>query len=233
MNAAVRNLCLFDLDHTLLPLDSDHAFGSFLVDIGWADGEEFRRRNDEFYQQYLARRLDVHAYIDFATSAWRGRPRAEQQWVQQRFMQEVIAPQLRPQALALVEQHRAQGDLIAIVTATNEFVTAPVARAFGVEHLLATELERDAAGTITGRIRGVPSYQDGKITRVEQWLQSLGAGWGDFDRISFYSDSPNDLPLLERASDPVATNPSPTLETVARERGWRILKLFNDQEIHR
>ena len=227
------DLCLFDLDHTLLPLDSDHAFGSFLVDIGWADGEEFRRRNDEFYQQYLASRLDVHAYIDFATSAWRHRPAAEQQRVQQRFMQEVIAPQLKPEALALVEAHRARGDLIAIVTATNEFVTAPVARAFGVEHLLATELERDEAGTITGRIRGVPSYQGGKITRVEQWLQGLGSRWEDFERISFYSDSPNDLPLLERATDPVATNPSPTLETVARERGWRILKLFNDQEIHR
>lgn len=231
--SAVPNLCLFDLDHTLLPLDSDHAFGSFLVDIGWADGEEFRRRNDEFYRQYLASRLDVHAYIDFATSAWRGRPAAEQRQVQQRFMQEVIAPRLLPQARALVEEHRARGDLIAIVTATNEFVTAPVAQAFGVGHLLATELERDDAGTITGRIRGVPSYQGGKITRVEQWLATLGARWEDFGRISFYSDSPNDLPLLERATDPVATNPSPTLETVARERGWRILKLFNDQEIHR
>ena len=227
-----RNLCLFDLDHTLLPLDSDHAFGSFLVDIGWADGEEFRRRNDEFYQQYLASRLDVHAYIDFATSAWRDRSPDEQRQVQQRFMQEVIAPRLLPQARALVEEHRARGDLLAIVTATNEFVTAPVAAAFGVEHLLATELERDGAGTITGRIRGVPSYQAGKITRVEQWLQGMGAGWGDFGRISFYSDSPNDLPLLEKATDPVATNPSPTLETLARERGWRILKLFNDQEIH-
>lgn len=233
MNAAARNLCLFDLDHTLLPLDSDHAFGSFLVDIGWADGEEFRRRNDEFYRQYLAGRLDVHGYIDFATSAWRGRSEAAQREVQQRFMREVIAPQLKPQALALVEEHRARGDLIAIVTATNVFVTEPVARAFGVEHLIAMELERDGAGTITGRIRGVPSYREGKITRVEQWLQSLGAGWGDFGRVSFYSDSPNDLPLLERVDDPVATNPSPTLETLARERGWRILKLFNDQEIHR
>jgi HAD superfamily hydrolase (TIGR01490 family) len=220
------NLCLFDLDHTLLPIDSDHAFGDFMVRIGWADGDAFRRGNDEYYAQYQAGRLDLGEYIDFSTAPWRHRHPDEQRAVQQRFLDEVVRPVLHPQALDLVREHQARGDLVAIVTATNEFVTAPIARAFGVDHLLAVQLERDAGGTITGRIHGVPSYREGKVTRVDQWLADLGTGWSQFERTSFYSDSPNDLPLLERASDPVATNPSPALETLARERGWRILKLF-------
>ncbi|MFN3298517.1 HAD family hydrolase [Caldimonas sp.] len=221
-----RNLCLFDLDHTLLPIDSDHAFGEFMVRIGWADGEAFRRGNDHYYAQYQAGCLDLAEYIEFSTAPWRRRPAHEQRAVQQRFVQEVVRPVLHPRALALVREHQARGDLVAIVTATNEFVTAPIAAAFGVDHLLAVQLERDASGTITGRIHGVPSYREGKVTRVDQWLAGLGAGWSQFERTSFYSDSPNDLPLLERASDPVATNPSPALESLARERGWRILKLF-------
>ena len=221
-----RNLCLFDLDHTLLPIDSDHAFGDFMVRIGWADGDAFRRGNDLYYAQYQAGRLDLGEYIDFSTAPWRHRSPDEQRAVQQRFRDEVVRPVLLPQALDLVREHQARGDLVAIVTATNEFVTAPIAQAFGVDHLLAVQLERDASGTITGRIHGVPSYREGKVTRVDQWLAGLGAGWSQFERTSFYSDSPNDLPLLERASDPVATNPSPALESLARERGWRILKLF-------
>lgn len=227
-----RNLCLFDLDHTLLPLDSDHAFGEFMVRLGWADAQEFRRGNDHYYAQYQAGRLDLDEYIDFSTRPWRARSADERAWAQRRFVAEVVQPNVKAAALQLVREHQGQGDLVAIVTATNEFVTAPIAQAFGVEHLLAVELERDEAGTITGRIRGVPSYQAGKVTRVDQWLQALGARWEDFERTSFYSDSPNDLPLLERASDPVATNPSPALQKTAEARGWRILKLFNDQEIH-
>jgi HAD superfamily hydrolase (TIGR01490 family) len=226
------NLALFDLDHTLLPLDSDHAFGEFMVRIGWADGEAFRTGNDAFYRQYLAGRLDIEAYIDFTTRPWRGRTEAERAAAHRRFMDEVITPQLKPAALQLVERHREQGDAIAIVTATNEFVTRPIAAAFGVAELIGVELHRDDTGNITGRIHGVPSYREGKITRVEQWLAAQGRSLADFKRVSFYSDSPNDLPLLERVNDPVATNPSPALEAVARERGWRILKLFDDQEIH-
>lgn len=226
-----RNLCLFDLDHTLLPFDSDHAFGEFLVDMGWADTVEFRSGNDAFYAQYLAGRLDVDAYIDFTTAPWRRRTPSECAWLQERFMAEIVRPRITSAALELVREHEARGDLVAIVTATNEFVTRPIAAAFGVDHLLAVELERDAGGNITGRIQGVPSYRDGKVTRVVKWLEQLGRRWDEFERTSFYSDSPNDMPLLERASDPVATNPSQALETTAMERGWRILKLFNDQEI--
>jgi len=221
-----RNLTLFDLDGTLIAGDSDHSFGEFMVDIGWADGQAWRRRNDEFYATYVAGALDVHAYVDFATSAWRHRTRQEQADAHARYMREVIGPMLTPQARALVRQHQDAGDLVAIVTATNEFITRPIAEAFGVPELLAIELERDATGAVTGAIKGVPTYQHGKVTRVEQWLDARGAGWDDFDRVSVYSDSINDLPLLERATDPVATNPSAALEAVAAERGWRFLRLF-------
>ena len=223
---ASMNLTLFDLDGTLIEKDSDHAFGEFMVRIGWADGPEFARRNDEFYRQYLAGSLDIDAYVDFATSPWRGRSADEQRAATERFMAEVMAPMIRPEALTLVRGHQQAGDLVAIVTATNEFVTRPVAAAFGVATLIATELERDASGRISGRIRGVPSFREGKIARVSDWLAAQDRGWDDFERISFYSDSTNDLPLLERVTHPVATHPSPALEAIARERGWRILRLF-------
>lgn len=220
------NLALFDLDGTLLPTDSDHAFGEFMVRIGWVDGQAWRDRNDHFYAQYQAGTLDLAEYLDFATSAWRDRPPAEAEAARERFLREVIAPQLRPSARALVAAHRDAGDLVAIVTATNEFVTAPIARAFGVPHLLAVELERDGQGRATGRARGVPTFREGKVTRVEAWLRSLQRAWADFDDVLFYSDSTNDLPLLERVATPVATNPTPALEAIAAERGWRILRLF-------
>ncbi len=226
MSTRRRSLCLFDLDDTLLPLDSDHAWGEFVVRLGWVDADAFRRENNAFYETYKAGRLDVHAYIEFSTRPLRERSAALAEQAHRQFMREVIEPQIRPRALELVHAHMGQGDLIALVTATNEFVTGPIAQALGIADLIAVKLERDAGGTITGRIAGVPSYREGKVTRVEQWLAERGAAWQDFDRVSVYSDSINDLPLLERATHPVATNPSPTLEAVALERGWRILNLF-------
>lgn len=219
-------LCLFDLDHTLLPLDSDHAWGEFVVTLGWAEPAAQRAENDRFYAAYQDGSLDIAEYVEFATRAWRSRPLHEQAAAQQRFMREVIAPALRPEAHELVRIHRERGELLAIVTATNEFVTRPIAQAFGVEALIAVELERDDDGRATGRIRGVPSFREGKIARVEQWLAAQGRRVQDFERITVYSDSPNDLPLLELATHPVATNPSPALEAVARQRGWPLLKLF-------
>jgi HAD superfamily hydrolase (TIGR01490 family) len=220
------NLCLFDLDHTLLPLDSDHEFGEFLIRKGLADPIEYRQRNNGFYQQYCNGTLVLAEYIEFSTSIWRQMGPADQRALQQAFMDEVVSPALHAQAVELVERHRAQGDMLAIVTATNEFVTRPIADAFKVDDLLAVRLVRDAHGRVTGDIDGVPSFREGKITRVEQWLADQGRQLSDFKRVSFYSDSPNDLPLMERATDPVATNPSPALEAVAEERGWRILRLF-------
>lgn len=222
-------LALFDLDGTLLPGDSDHAFGQFMVDIGWADGDAWRARNDEFYAQYQAGTLVLADYVDFATAVWRSRPPAEAAAAQQRFMRDVVAPMIRPPALDLVRSHQAAGDLVAVVTATNEFVTRPIATAFGVAHLLAVELEQEDNGRFNGRIRGQPTFREGKVQRVGQWLAGLGRDWSDFEDSLFYSDSTNDLPLLERVSIPVATNPTPALEAIARERGWRILKLFEEQ----
>lgn len=221
------NLTLFDLDGTLIPVDSDHAFGAFMVEVGWVDGGLWGARNDEFFAQYNAGTLDLPAYVDFATSAFRNRPLAEAQAMRERFMAEVGRPALRPEAQALVEKHRAAGDLIALVTATNEFVTAPFAEAFGIEHLIAVQLARDGAGRYTGAIHGIPSFREGKIARVGDWLEGLGAQWRDFERVTFYSDSTNDLPLLERVSHPVATNPSPSLAQIAAARGWPQLHLFS------
>ena len=219
-------LTLFDLDGTLLPRDSDHAFGEFVVALGWADGEHFRRRNDAFYDDYLAGRLDIDAYVDFATAPWRERSAQELERATARFLDEIVRPMLHPAALALVRRHQQQGDLVAIVTATNDFVTRPISALLGVDELIATDLARDAGGRVTGRIRGVPAFREGKIARVHDWLQARGHTLDGFERSTFYSDSTNDLPLLERVSHPVATNPGPALEELAQQRGWPILKLF-------
>ena len=221
-------VALFDLDHTLLPIDSDYSWGEFTQQIGWTDPVEFKRRNDEFYAHYVAGTLDVHDYVRFAVEALRLRGPAAYEEAHARFMREWIAPAMHPQALDLVRSHQQQGDLVAIVTATNELVTRPIAAAFGVAELLAVELERDASGWITGEIAGVPSMREGKVLRVDQWLARRGLDWLDVET-TFYSDSLNDLPLLERVEYPVATNPDPRLRTIALERGWRILDLFPRQ----
>ncbi len=224
MTARTR-LALFDLDHTLLPIDSDYAWGEFTHAIGWTDREAFRKRNDEFYEHYKAGTLDVHEYVRFATEALRRRGAAAGAAAHAQFMQTVIGPAIRAEALALVRGHVDAGDVAVIVTATNEFVTRPIAQAFGVTELIAVELERGPDGWITGEIAGVPSLREGKVTRLAQWLQRRGLAW---DRVetTFYSDSMNDLPLLERVDHPVATNPEPRLRAIAAERGWRILDLF-------
>ena len=219
-------LALFDLDGTLLPIDSDHAFGEFLIAIGWADADDYRRRNDAFYEQYKAERLDIDAYVDFCTRPWRDRPAHELAAVQARFVDEVARPALRDSALELVRRHREAGDLLAVVTATNEFVTRPIATLFGIDTLIATELARDGAGRVTGAIRGTPAFRAGKIERVDDWLRGQGHGFDDFEAQVFYSDSTNDLALLERVSHPVATNPGAALEAIALERRWPILRLF-------
>lgn len=220
------NLALFDLDGTLLAIDSDHAFGEFMVQLGWADGEPFRRANNEFYAQYQAERLDVAQYVRFATSAWRERSDVELAAAQRRFIDEVIRPSLHDNARALLRRHAQAGDRIAIVTATNEVVTRPIATLLGVDTLIATELQRDPSGRVSGEVLGVPSFREGKVARVQAWLASQGLRLQDFERSFFYSDSTNDLALLEHVSDPVATNPAPALQRIAQQRGWPILRLF-------
>ena len=225
MSTKKTKIALFDLDHTLLPIDSDYSWGEFTQQIGWTDPVEFKRRNNEFYAHYVAGTLDVHDYVRFAVEALRRRGEEAYRAAHAQFMREWITPKLRAAALDLVRGHQQQGDAVAIVTATNELVTRPIAAAFGVPELIAVELERDAVGWITGEIAGVPSMREGKVVRVGRWLAARGQDWLDVET-TFYSDSMNDLPLLERVDHPVATNPDPRLRTVALERGWRILDLF-------
>ena len=219
-------LALFDLDHTLLPLDSDYAWGEFSLQIGWTDPATFKARNDAFYADYQAGVLDIHDYVRFATEAVRLKGAEAAQLAHQQFMREVIQPAIKPVALDLIQQHQALGDHVMIVTATNEFVTRPIAEALGVSELIAVELARDAQGWITGDIAGTPSFKEGKVARVAQWLASKGLDWPEV-HITFYSDSVNDLPLLEMAQTPVATNPDARLRQLATDRGWRILELFS------
>jgi HAD superfamily hydrolase (TIGR01490 family) len=218
-------LALFDLDHTLLPLDSDQSWGEFTLSLGWVDPETFQAKNNGFYADYQAGCLDIHAYVRFATAAMRQQSPDAAAVAHALFMERVIRPAILPAALDLVEQHRRRGDRLVMVTATNEFVTRPIAEAFGMDVLLAVELERDGHGHFTGEIAGVPSLREGKVTRVQQWLATQGTSLADV-QATFYSDSLNDLPLLEQVQQPVVTNGSAELRQTALARGWRILDLF-------
>ena len=217
---------LFDLDHTLLPIDSDHSWGSYTTDLGWTDAAAFTRRNDEFFAQYKAGTLDIDAYVRFATEAIRRQGASKSIAARAGYTSAIRQKHLKNEALELVARHRAAGDRLAIVTATNEFITRPLADLFGIEDLIAVRLARDAAtGWITGAIDGTPSVRAGKVTRVEQWLREAGLDW-DAVESTFYSDSAGDLPLLEKVDHPVATNPDDALRSIARERGWPVLDLF-------
>jgi HAD superfamily hydrolase (TIGR01490 family) len=224
-------VALFDLDHTLLPIDSDYEWGVFTTTIGWTDPVAFAKRNEEFFAQYQAGTLDIHDYVRFATAAVRAHGAQAAAAAHADFMRRVVQPAIRPQALDLVRRHQAQDAHVVIITATNEFVTRPIADAFGVPELIAVELVRDnradGSGWITGDIAGVPSAREGKVVRFDRWLQQHGLARVDV-HVTFYSDSTNDLPLLERADAPVATNPDPRLRAIAHARGWRILDLFTD-----
>jgi hypothetical protein len=223
-------LALFDLDHTLLPIDSDYSWGQFTAARGWTDPVEFTRQNDAFYTQYKAGTLDIYEYARFATAAFVRQGEAQSLAAHADYMRTVVQPALKPQALQLVQQHKDEGATVIVVTATNEFVTRPIAQALGADALMAVDLERDTApggsGWFTGEVRGIPSFREGKVLRVEAWLAARGLGWGDVHS-TFYSDSINDLPLLEKADIAVATNPDDPLRAIAQERGWRILELFN------
>jgi HAD superfamily hydrolase (TIGR01490 family) len=224
--AGATRLALFDLDHTLIPLDSDYAWGEFTTARGWTDADEFKRQNDAFYEHYKAGTLDVHAYVRFATVAIVRQGAISSIAAHADFMRAVIANAIKPQAVKLVRDHQAAGDTVIIVTATNAFVTRPIATAFGVDELIAVDLVQDpVSGWYTGDIAGVPSFRDGKVARVQQWLADHGLDW-DQVHTTFYSDSINDLPLLEKATVPVATNPDARLRALAQDRAWRILDLF-------
>ena len=220
------NLALFDLDYTLLTGDSDHAWGEFLVEEGVVDRAEYGRRNDFFWGQYKAGTLDIREYLAFTLAPLMGKSAQELKPLHQRYMAIKIEPMVGPKALALLAHHA--DDLCAIVTATNAFITAPIATRFGVRHLIACDVEM-FDGRYTGRPIGEPSFRDGKVTRVNQWLDAMGAAGtlgtklADFDRSYFYSDSHNDLALMEAVSDPVAVNPDDSLRAHAQANGWPII----------
>jgi HAD superfamily hydrolase (TIGR01490 family) len=215
-------LALFDLDNTLLAGDSDFEWAQFLIDQGVLDRELYEARNQHFYEQYKAGTLDIHEFLDFQLKPLARHPRAQLDEWHREFMRSRILPIITRKARDLVQSH-AQ-DARVVVTATNSFVTNPIAREFGIEYLIATEPE-ERGGEFTGRVRGVPSFREGKVTRVETWFADHGLTWSSFAETWFYSDSLNDLPLLGKVTHPVAVDPDETLKEHALENGWMIISL--------
>ena len=218
------NLALFDLDNTLLDGDSDFEWSQFLIDQGVLDRELFEAKNLKFYEQYKAGTLDIHAFLDFQLKPLSRHKRRELDQWHEDFMRKKIRPMMTAAGKKLVANHRAAGDICVIITATNSFVTAPIAREYDVVFLIATEPEQKN-GEFTGLVQGVPSFREGKITRLEDWLKKHDWIWGSFADTTFYSDSLNDLPLLSLVKNPVAVDPDDTLREHAEEHGWQIISL--------
>ena len=217
-------LTLFDLDNTLLSGDSDHGWGEFVVRHRLVNVDDYRRRNQAFYDDYKAGKLDQMAYQRFSLEPLtRFSPVELERW-HARFMDETVRPMMSPASRKLVDERLAAGDLVAIVTSTNRFITAPIARAYGIEHLIATNPEMHE-GRYTGEVEGLPAFREGKLCRLDEWLQQRGTRRQEFDETWFYSDSINDLPLLEQVSHPVAVDPDDDLKAIAEQRGWRIISL--------
>jgi HAD superfamily hydrolase (TIGR01490 family) len=214
-------LALFDLDNTLLAGDSDFLWGQYLAEQGLADGAHYARESERFYQDYQAGRLDIRVFLRFALAPLAAHPRAVLHAWRETFLREKIDPILLPAARALVERHRAAGDVLLLVTATNAFVTAPIAQRFGIPHLIATEPE-EVNGRYTGEVAGVPAFREGKVQRLEMWLDQTGH---DLTGSSFYSDSHNDIPLLSLVDHPVAVDPDPQLRRQAEGLGWPVISL--------
>ena len=216
-------LALFDLDNTLLTADSDHLWGEFLAERGVVDGDHYRRQNDRFLAEYKAGTLDIHEFLRFSLRVLATHDTAELNRLRAAFIEEKIVPVVAPEAPALLSRHRDAGEQLVIITATNSFVTRPIADLLGVDTLLATEPEfRD--GRYTGRVTGTPCFREGKVERLQEWLNEHRA---TLEGSSFYSDSHNDLPLLERVDRPVAVDPDPELAATANERGWPIISLVH------
>lgn len=221
---AMLRLVLFDLDNTLLGGDSDFEWAQFLIEQGVLDREVYEARNQAFYEQYKAGTLDIHEFLDFQLKPLSRHSRAQLDAWHAQFMRDKIRPLILPKARELVARHAAKADLMAIITATNSFVTRPIAREFGIDNLIATEPE-EVDGAFTGRAAGVPSFREGKVTRLEAWLHDRGLAWQGLSESWFYSDSLNDLPLLQRVSRPVAVDPDATLRLHAEKYGWPVISL--------
>ncbi|MBI6739171.1 MULTISPECIES: HAD family hydrolase [Pseudomonas syringae group] len=214
-------LALFDLDNTLLGGDSDHAWGDYLCRRGILDAATYKTRNDEFYQDYLAGTLNMTDYLNFTLEILGNTDMAQLEQWHREFMRDCIEPMMLPKALELIAKHREAGDKLVVITATNRFVTAPIVAQLGIDTLLATECEM-ADGRYTGRTTGVPCFREGKVTRLNQWLEDNAFS---LEGSYFYSDSMNDLPLLEQVANPVAVDPDDKLRAEAERRGWPVITL--------
>ena len=214
-------LAIFDLDNTLLAGDCDYAWGEFMIARGLVDGPAYRAANDRYSAQYQAGTLDIHAFLQMALAPLARQDRATLDKLHAEFMQQRILPMIAPGAPALLEKHRARADTLIIITSTNRFITAPIARALEVEHLLATDPE-ESNGRYTGRVNGTPCYREGKVMRLNEWMRTNGK---DLRGSWCYSDSHNDLPLLEECAHPVAVDPDPILRREAAARGWPVISL--------
>lgn len=218
-----QRLALFDLDNTLLAGDSDHAWGEFLIHQALVDEISHRQRNDEFYRDYLNGELDIHAYVAFTLAPILGYSSAERNALHQQFMEHSIQALLLDRAFELVSSHRQAGDYCLIITATNRFITEPIAKLFEIDQLLATDLEI-VADKLTGRIDGIPCYQEGKVKKLAAWLNQSDLGL-TLENSVFYSDSFNDLPLMEQVSTAVAVDADEQLEKISTEKGWQTRSL--------
>jgi HAD superfamily hydrolase (TIGR01490 family) len=223
----VVNLALFDLDNTLLSGDSDFAWSQFLVEQGVLERELFESKNLAFYEQYKAGTLNIFEFLDFQLKPLSQHPRKVLDTWHADFMRIKIRPMMGDAARQLVAKHRNAGDICVIITATNSFVTAPIAREFGVENLIGTDPEQ-INGEFSGRVSGIPSFREGKITRLENWMAQRAWNWSSFSETTFYSDSLNDLPLLAKVKNPVAVDPDATLRKHAEKQGWSIISLRNN-----
>ena len=219
-------LALFDLDNTLLAGDSDHAWGEFLIELGLVDADRHRASNDDHYQNYLAGKLDIHDYVKFTVAPVMSYTEEERNHLHETFMQKTIRPMILPESRALIESHQIRGDTCIIITATNDFITAPIAKELGVDILIATQLET-IAGKLTGKIQGEPCYQEGKVKKLSLWMQQADSRGHHYDLSSavFYTDSINDLPLLKQVSEPVAVDPDDSLRKEAQARQWKVISL--------
>ena len=222
-----RSLAIFDLDETLLSIDSDHAWGQFLVDQQLVNVEDFRKRNDEFYRQYKSGNLDVDAYYRFSSEILTLIPPENLETVRRHFIEEIVSPHILPSGLDLIESHRKKGHYLLLITATLEFITAPIAELLGIPHLIAPVPE-SINGIYTGKLAGVPSFREGKLIRLNQWLDK---NLYSLEESYFYTDSFNDLPLLEAVGIPVVVDPDDKLLAVARERDWQIISLRGNRKV--
>lgn len=219
----MKNLAIFDLDHTLINTDSDNAFPEFMIEKGWLDATVAAAKNAQFYQDYQNGCLNVADFVAFQIAPIKTFSQEKLNEIHQEFMQKYIMPHITQMARMLVQSHRAAGDELLVISSTNEFIITPICHELGIRNIIGTKLEQDANGCFTGNIIGTPSLREGKITRLNEWLAGRGETWQSYGKTYFYSDSKNDLPLLNIVSDPVAVNPDEVLLQHAQQQGWAVL----------